>query len=307
MLIMGEHSQGCHPIAGAAQYLLPLHSQLHMEEGTPMLRSVNELRGLTIHATDNLIGSVDEFYFDDQRWSIRYMVVNVGSWMSPAQVLISPRSIRTVDWEGQQVSVKLTRRQVQDAPSAETDQPVSRQMELAHAIYYNYDPYWYGPGLWGGMGFPYLSGRAPHQSPANAAATERQRAREAAQPLQAGDTHLRSTRAVTGYHIRASDGEIGHVDDFVMDDETWAVRYLVVDTSNWWLGTKVLVAPTWITGVSWNDRIVDVDLTGEAIKAAPPYDPAQLNRAYEKQIHRHYRRETYWEEAPPRTNHGRRR
>ncbi|MBX0328866.1 PRC-barrel domain-containing protein [Oscillochloris sp. ZM17-4] len=117
-----------------------------------MLRSINDLRGLIIQATDGDIGHVDAFFFDDVAWSIRYMVANTGGWLLPETVLISPRSIRSVDWEQRLVAVNLTRQQVKDAPSTDTDEPVSRQMEIAHAAYYRYDPYWYGPGLWGGMG-----------------------------------------------------------------------------------------------------------------------------------------------------------
>jgi len=242
-----------------------------------MLRSINELRGLTIRATDDAIGSVDEFFFDDARWSIRYMVVNTGSWMLPETVLISPRSIRAVDWEARRIAVNLTRQQVQDAPSTAMDQPVSRQMEIAHAAYYNYDPYWYGPGLWGSMGYPYAIGGVVGALPAGITATAREQDIE--RDLPQGDTHLRSTREVIGYHIRASDGELGHIHDFVMDDETWAVRYLVVDTRNWWPGKQVLVAPARISAVSWNDRTVNVDLSRDVIKAGPEYDPAQLNQA----------------------------
>jgi uncharacterized protein YrrD len=255
-----------------------------------MLRSINDLRGLTIRATDDEIGSVDEFFFDDQQWSVRYLVVNTGNWLLNEPVLISPRSIRSVNWESRQVAVNLTRQQVQNAPSTETDRPVSRQMELEHALYYNYEPYWYGPGVWGSMGFPYYTGVAGY-IPAEMDAIERERK----QPT--GDLHLRSTREVTGYHIHASDGEIGHVSDFVMDDATWEVRYLVVDTRNWLPGKKVLVAPAWISGVNWNNRTVDVDLVRETIKAGPEYDPAQLNRDYEERLYHHYQRPAYWDEV----------
>jgi len=261
-----------------------------------MLRSVNELRGLSIHATDDEIGRVDEFFFDDQHWSIRYMVVNTGSWMLPATVLISPRSIRVVDWDGRRVEVNLTRQQVQVAPSTEADRPVSRQMEHAHAAYYGYDPYWNGPGLWGGMGYPYAIGGVSGYIPAGMTPTEREL--DVERDLPKADTHLRSTREVIGYHIRASDGTIGHVNDFVMDDATWAVRYLVVGTHNWWPGKQVLVAPAWIKAVSWADRTVDVDLSRETIKAGPEYDPLRLNRSYEELLYTHYQRSTYWDDAP---------
>ena len=258
-----------------------------------MLRNVNELHGLSIHATDGELGSVDEFYFDDRHWSIRYMVVNAGGWLLRDTVLISPRSIRAIDWDRRRVDVDLTREQVQAAPSTETDRPVSRQMELAHSAYYNYDPYWYGSGLSGGMSYSH-AGAGP--LPAGMQATEREREVEHDQPSR--DTHLRSTREVIGYHIRASDGAIGHISDMLIDEATWAVRYLVVDTHNWLPGKHVLVAPAWVSAVSWADRTVDADLSRDIIKTAPEYDPAQLNRSFEEGLYRHYQRSVYWDEPP---------
>ncbi|NTU85811.1 MAG: PRC-barrel domain containing protein, partial [Chloroflexales bacterium] len=245
-----------------------------------MLRSINDLGGLTIRATDGEIGSVDGFFFDDAHWAIRSMLVKTGGWLLPETVLISPQSIQAVHWEQRLIAVNLTCQQVRDAPNATTHQPVSRQMEIAHASYYGYEPYWYGPGLWGGMGMPYYSVGMAAYVPLGMGATERARVRAVEHDLPQGDAHLRSTREVMGYHIQASDGAIGHIKDFVMDDTTWALRYLVVDTQNWWPGKQVLVAPTWITAVNWDDRTVGVDLPRATIKAGPEYDPSQLNRAY---------------------------
>jgi hypothetical protein len=124
-------------------------------------------------------------------------------------------------------------------------------------------------------------------------ATERETAPDAA---QRGDSHLRSMREITGYAIQARDGEIGHVEDFIVDDATWAIRYMAVDTKNWWPGKKVLVAPHWITSVSWLDQSVAVDLTRESIKRSPEYDPSTLlNREYETRLYHHYGRKPYWE------------
>ncbi|NTW03933.1 MAG: PRC-barrel domain containing protein [Oscillochloris sp.] len=261
-----------------------------------MLRSTNDLRGFIIRATDGEIGSVDTFFFDDVHWSIRYMVVNTGGWLLPETVLIAPRSLCAVDWKQRLIAVNLTRQQVQDAPSTETDQPVSRQMEVAYATRYRHDPYWYGTKQWGETSLP-STGDAGDVDPApGIVAPEDQR--DVAQDLPIGDAHLRSTHEVAGYRIHARDGEIGHIDDFVMDDTTWAIRYLVVDTHNWWPGKKVLVAPTWISTVNWMDRTVEIGLSCAEIKAGPEYDPTQLNRAYERRLHRHFRKPSYWDEAP---------
>jgi hypothetical protein len=109
---------------------------------------------------------------------------------------------------------------------------------------------------------------------------------------------LRSVKEVRGYHIQGSDDAIGFVADFIVDDETWAIRYLVVDTSHWWWGHKVLLAPHWATHVSWGQRKVFVHLSREAIKNSPPWDPAAvIPREYEARLHHHYGRPGYWREA----------
>jgi uncharacterized protein YrrD len=255
-----------------------------------MLRSGNDLRGLTIRATDDEIGTVDQFLFDDMSWTIRYMVVNTGGWLLRELVLISPRSIRGVAWELGQVDVSLTREQVENAPDIYADQPVSRQMEEQLARHYNYQPYWYGPGLWGGAGVPFGVG-AGYTAAAMAAAAQEPAPQEAPK----GDPHLRSTREVKGYRIQCSDGEIGHVDDFIMDDETWGIRYLVIDTGGWLPGKQVLIAPHWAAAVSWDEQAVKVDLSREQVKDAPEFDPRRLGRDEEQLLHSHYRRKGYWE------------
>lgn len=258
-----------------------------------MLRSANDLRGLTIRATDDEIGKVEEFLFDDASWTIRYMVVNTGGWLLKELVLISPRSIQAVAWEQGRVEVNLTRQQVENAPDIYADQPVSRQMEEQLASHYNYQPYWYGPGLWGAAGVPFGVGLGASHAAAMAA-TERERA---PQEAPRGDPHLRSTREVKGYHINASDGEIGHVEDFVIDDETLNIRYLVVDTGGWLPGKRVLIAPRWAGAVSWEERTVSVDLTRDQVKDAPEYDPQRLGRDEEQLLHSHYGRKGYWEDV----------
>jgi hypothetical protein len=140
--------------------------------------------------------------------------------------------------------------------------------------------YWDGPYMWGS--YPYIA-RNPEEW------------RESIQAKETWDSHLRSTREVSGYHIQAADGEMGHVEDFIVDDETWAVRYLVIDTRNWWPGKKVLVSPRWIDSVSWSESKVFVNLTREAIKQSPEYlEESLLTRDYEAALYRHYNRPAYW-------------
>ncbi len=114
-----------------------------------------------------------------------------------------------------------------------------------------------------------------------------------------GDVHLRSVNEVRGYHIEGSDESIGHIDDLIVDDETWEVRYLVIDTNNWWFGKKVLVAPHWATRISWLERTVHVDLSRQAIKDSPEWNAgAGVNRAYEARLYDYYGRPVYWDSAP---------
>lgn len=255
-----------------------------------MLRNVKDLRGYAILATDGVIGEVDDLYFDDEDWAIRYLVVDTGTWLSGRKVLISPLAlaIGLPDWMGQQLPVSLTKAQVEGSPDIDTRKPVSRQHETAYFGYYGYPYYWEGAGLWG-------MGANPGGLTDQLMFEEALRTRRGAEPRSMEDCHLRSSRAVIGYHVHATDGDIGHVDDLLVDDHTWAIRYLVLNTSNWWIGHQVLVTPPWIEAVSWSDGTVSVDLTRQAVKDAPPYDPvAQFHRQLEQALHEHYGRPGYW-------------
>jgi uncharacterized protein YrrD len=260
-----------------------------------MLREGKSLRGLKLRARDDELGRVDHFLFDDEQWTIRYMVVNTGNWFIKDLVLISPRSISGVDWETHRIDVNLTRRQVETAPDISVDQPVSRQMEISHAAYYNYDPYWYGNQLWGGSGLPVSLNQFAGYAPTPPSGTEQQRELKTAVQEQS-DVHLRSTREVIDYDIQARDGEIGHLSDFVMDDESWAIRYFIVSTRDWLPGKHVVFAPKWMGDINWEARNVVVDLSREQIKDGPEYDPAALNRDYEWRLHRHVGQPPYWED-----------
>jgi sporulation protein YlmC with PRC-barrel domain len=240
------------------------------------------MKDLTIHASDGEIGSIEEFYFDDERWAIRYMIVNTGDWLSQEQVLISPIFLRGADWESKQLRVALTKKQIANSPKIDTHKPVSRQHESAYLDYYGASYYWGGPYVWGPGSFP--------EDLAIPVA-----ARSVAGERESADSHLRSTAAVTGYRIEATDGEIGHVEDFVVDQETWKIRCLEVKTRNWLPGKMVLISPEWVEKISWPDSIVSVGLSRESIKSAPEYiESRPITRDYETQLHRHYGQAPYW-------------
>jgi uncharacterized protein YrrD len=254
-----------------------------------MLSKVKTLKGYTLHSLDGEIGKVNEFYFDDQHWTIRYLIADTGNWLTGRQVLISPYALVAVMGEEEQISIDLTKKQIEDSPSLRSDKPVSRQFEDAYYRYYGWPMYWGGPYMWGA--YPYI-------------VRDRELWSVSTQGEKAWDPHLRSTHDVSGHHIQAVDGGIGHVEDFIIDDETWAIRYLMIDTRNWWPGRKALVAPQWVERVSWSESKVFVNLSRETIKQSPEYtDESQLTRDYEIGLYRHYDREGYWVAEPATKEH----
>ncbi|MBV8889426.1 MAG: PRC-barrel domain-containing protein [Alphaproteobacteria bacterium] len=249
-----------------------------------MLLSASAVIGYTIEATDGALGSVDEFLFEDRRWIVRWVVVDTGTWLTGRKVLLPPSQLPRVDEGGRSLRVALTRQQIEDSPGIERDPPVSRQQEEIIYRYYGWEPYW-GAGFMAtaGVGVP------PIQPPLY----ERELAAEAAHPV--GDPHLRGAREVTGYYIHARDGDIGHVADLLIDPDGWDIRYLVVDTRNWWPGKNVIVSPQWAADISWSERTVTLDLTRDQIRSGPEYDPrAPMDRAFEERLHSHYGRRAYW-------------
>ena len=252
-----------------------------------MLRKSQELLKYTLRATDGEIGKIADFYFDDRHWTIRYLVANTGNWLTERLVLMSPYALTSVDEERRTIAVSLTREQIEKSPLAESDKPVSRQFEASYHEYYNWPAYWFGPYAWGEYAYP---APIPPPTPTEALAEEVQGNEEIS-----WDSHLRNVQDVEGYGVAARDGEIGHVADFLIEDKTWAIRYLVVDTRNWWPGKHVLVSPQWIERVSWIERAVHVDLGRDTIKDAPEYRrDSPITRDYEIELCRHYGREGYW-------------
>ncbi len=256
-----------------------------------MLRSITQLKGCSIGAIDGDIGRSVDFYFDDEKWTVRYLVADTSSWLLGRKVLISPHFLKGVDWQGARIEVSLTKDRVKNSPDIDVDKPISRQQEEAYLGYYEYPHfYWTGPYLWGAVAHPGVAGHA-ESTPVEARVADEVAARR----KQAEDIHLRSAREVMDYTIEALDGDIGHVEDFILDDQDWAIRYMVVDTRNWWPGKKVLVSPQWIRDVSWSDGAVYVDVSREAISNSPEYDPsAPVGREYETQLYKHYERSGYW-------------
>lgn len=265
-----------------------------------MLQSVKDLYDVAVEGTDGSIGRIVDLYFDDQAWTVRFLVVETGEWLEGRKVLISPMATGETNWGRRLLPVSVTREQVRGGPDVDSHKPVSRQHEIENYAYYGYPYYWGGSGIWGDgmrprmMMAPYGGATTPeevHQQ------TEFAQTQADAHRKRGDDPHLRSARVMIRYHIHASDGEIGHVDGIIVDDETWTIRYLVVNTSDWWMGHQVLVAPSWISDISWLEATVSVDLSRDAIKHAPAYDADALpDREQENRIYEHYVRTDYWSE-----------
>ena len=240
-----------------------------------MLRSMDEITGYALEAVDGDIGRCKDFLFDDENWTVRYMVADTGKWLAGRKVLISPIALGEPDWASKRFPVRMTKKEVEDSPPLEEDQPVSGEFEIQLANFYGYPYYWAGKGLW-----------ADKSKPGELFAMDAEDIQKARQK-EIGDNHLRSANEVQGYGIEASDGDIGHVEDFIVDDETWRVRYVAVDTRNWLPGgKKVLISPEWTSAIHWPDRIFSVDLTREKVKGSPEYDPSMpINREYEIRLY----------------------
>ena len=244
-----------------------------------MLRSLKEIIDYPLLAEDGEIGRCRDFLFDDDDWVVRYLVADTGKWIPRRQVLVASVFLDEPDWPAKKLPVKLTKHEIEESPPLEMDRPVSRQHEEALADYYRI-PRWWGPPE---------PGRQDDE-PLDEAAVE------AAAP-EPEDRYLRSLDEVEGYRIRATDGFVGHVEDLVVDDAEWTVRYLVVDTRDWLPGRKVLVSPKWLRALVWSEKEAVVDLTREEIEESPPFQEQEpIYRAYEAELHEGYGREGYWEE-----------
>jgi hypothetical protein len=164
----------------------------------------------------------------------------------------------------------MTREQIRNCPPVNTQLPVSRHYEMEYHRHYGWEPYWEADPL---------SGSLPTMPPPGTDV----------QFEEPKNPHLRSSDEVTGYIIHASDGEFGHVKDFLLDDKNWTIRYLEIDTRNWFPGRNVLVAPAWIRQINWGRNEVVVAMPSAVIKTAPQYDETGvISREYEIALYKHY-------------------
>jgi len=253
-----------------------------------MLWNASGINGYAIEASDGRLGTISDFLFDDSSWVVRWLVVDTGKWLSGRKVLLPSSVLGDLDQTNKEFSVKVNMQQIEASPDISTERPVSRQMESNVYDHYRWKPYWTsglymgGPGYLGG----YMGGNMA-KPPLSESRRQLERIDDAQR--EHDDPHLRSIEAVSGYHIHASDGEIGHVEDFLVNDSDWRLHYLVVDTRNWWPGKKILVSSRSAGVIDWTNRLVNLDVDRERIKDSPAYDPSMtIDRAYDEKYLKHY-------------------
>jgi sporulation protein YlmC with PRC-barrel domain len=245
-----------------------------------MLHRAKELHNYKLNALNGTIGSVKDLYFDDRFWVTRYLVADTGTWLTGRKVLISPYGLGNIDSTQHIINTALTRKQIEESPPLESDKPVSKQYENSYFGYFGWPGYWYFPYPWGST--RYVPRIAKEQ-------------RAAVSEDNQWDPDLRSYDEVRGYDVIANDGDIGHIEDFLIDDDTWAIRYLIINTHDWLPGKKVLLSPEWIDNVVWATKDISVPLERDTIKQAPEYTSGtEVTREYENKLHNHYQRKGYW-------------
>lgn len=259
-----------------------------------MIHTFEQIQACVIQAQDGSIGQVSDLLFDDQSWVVRYLVVETGSWLQSRKVLISPISVLACHWDIATIEVALTRQQVKDSPDIDVHQPVSRQQELSYLSHFGYPMYWGGDGIWGAGVYPGGLMSGINLVPIPVHSDDQDVSTIENQPERA-DPHLRSVASVIGYQIKAQDGDIGHVAGMLIDHTQWIIRYLVLNTSNWWLGHDLLIPPQWATDIDWASAKVTVPLMRQTIQDAPHYNAdLQVTLEQELDIYRHYGQPTYW-------------
>ncbi len=252
-----------------------------------MLLNLSSIRKHSVVASDGTIGTVSDMLFDDASWLVRWLVVDTGHWLSDRKVLLPPSALGHAAPSDKTFPVRLTRAEVEASPELDTHRPVSRLFETSTYDYYGWSPYW-GTGYYPG-GYAMFGLRDYGMMEMRSDPEVQRRVEDLARREQNSEPHLRSAEAVTSYHIHATDGEIGHLSDIILEDTDWSIRFLVVDTSNWWAGEKVLISPRAATDIRWTERLIYLNVDRQKVKDSPRYDPAQtVDRDCEKQMAEHY-------------------
>jgi hypothetical protein len=250
-----------------------------------MLWRLSDLKLFSIRAQDGPIGRVSELLVSDETWTVRYLVVDTAEGVLAERVLLSPLAFDTPNGPAKVLPVRLTKNQVRNAPAASREEPVSRHRERELHDYYGWPYYWIGGPIWGPFLTPGELSRAQFER-APLPEAEEAKLRKTEPP---SDPHLRSTNEVEGYRFEAVDGELGHVQDFVLDDGDWRIKYFEITTRTWWPGKKVLLPAEHVREVRWDDRRVHADVRRETVKKAPRYEESEpISPQLEKELAQHY-------------------
>lgn len=258
------------------------------QKGAHVLRRAKDLMNLKVQAQDGDAGHLDDLYFDERDWTVRYIVVDTGPWILGRRVLVAPDAFLPLHWEKQIIPVQLTREQIEGSPDVDLSRPVSEEELNAIHTYYGWPMYWAGTTPLGTM-------QAGALAAASAQVAGQQEVHEERASAERQGPLLRSVRDLLGYSIQATDGEIGHVEDAFVDEEDWHIRYLLADTSNWWFGKHVLIARDWLQRVDWTEHALEVKVTRDRVRNAPEYDPQHpVDRRYERDLYEYYGVPGYW-------------
>jgi hypothetical protein len=249
-----------------------------------MLRSLKDLQNYKIHAKDGDLGSVHSFLFDDLSWSLKYLVVDTGKWLPGKKVLISPFDIDDLLWKDKIMNLRLKIDDIENSPSINDKQPVYLQMQEQKRKKLS------STTIIPAVGTPI---------PTYVTLNEDLQLNEITKHAEKNNinTHLRSSLEVMGYHMNATDGEIGYLDDIIIEDNlTWKIHYIIIYIGNWLTGKKVIVSPNWIDNIHWENKLIDIDLTKEKVEESPEYNPSEpVNREYETVLYDYYGKPKYWE------------
>jgi hypothetical protein len=239
------------------------------------LMNTNDLYGTKVIASDGDIGFIEDFYFDDSIWAIRYAAVDTGTWLPGRQVLLSPYAFAELDEDKATLSIHLSKAKIQGSPPIESGRTVSRQSEIGYFHYFDWPPYWVGDGMWGKGGYPTLV-------PSSMTEIEGSRLY-----YHRDDLRLRGTKEVLSYPIQTTDGIIGNISGYLVDKRSWAIRKLIVETGRWNAGTKILVATNKINWISYIELKVYASQTKSEILSS--FDPDELNpgKKWERSGHLH--------------------
>ena len=249
-----------------------------------MLVKATDTTGYDVQASDGTLGKVVDLLFDDASWTVRWLVVETGNWWEDHRVLIPASALGHPDPDAHTFPVNLTMAQVKGSPDVDTHRPVSRQFESSAYDYYGFSPYW-GTDLYMG-GFAYWGGMVPI---APSVEMEQREAEITQMMRQNEDANLRSVAEISGYHIHATDGDIGHLSDVLIEDQDWSLRYLIVNTSNWWQGKEILISPRSTQSIRWTEQLIYLGVTRDLIRTGPAYDPARrIDAAFEADMASHY-------------------